>query len=321
VKQIKNKYEVIVVGGGHAGIEASISSAKLGCSTLLITMSKDSIGRMSCNPSIGGTAKGQLAREVDALGGVMGQIADETGIHFRMLNTSKGPAVWSPRSQNDRYLYSRKAQELILSQNNLDILEDSVEKILTIDQNAKRKITGITTSKLGLINCNALVICTGTFLRSLMHTGFSKIIGGRFGENSSLGISPTLEKLGFEIGRLKTGTPPRIAFDSIDLSSVENQYGDENPQPFSFQTENIINAQIPMYLTHTNEKTHEILRKGFDRSPMFTGIIKGKGPRYCPSVEDKIARFSDKGSHHIFLEPEGYNTNLVYVNGFSTSLP
>jgi len=321
VKQTKNKYDIIVIGCGHAGIEASIASAKLGCKTLLVTMSKDSIGRMSCNPSIGGTAKGQLAREVDALGGVMGKLADLSGIHFRMLNTSKGPAVWSPRSQNDRELYARKARELILSQTNLDLLEDSVDEILSEYSNEERKITGITTTYHGQINCSVLVICAGTFLRSLMHTGFSQTVGGRFGEKSSSGISPSLEKLGFEIGRLKTGTPPRIDIDSIDFSSIELQPGDDNPQPFSFQTEKIINAQIPMYLTHTNEKTHEILRKGFERSPLFTGIIKGKGPRYCPSVEDKIARFSDKGSHHIFLEPEGYKTNFVYVNGFSTSLP
>ncbi|MBS4027346.1 MAG: tRNA uridine-5-carboxymethylaminomethyl(34) synthesis enzyme MnmG [Ignavibacteriales bacterium] len=321
MKQTKNKYDIIVIGGGHAGIEASLASAKIGCSTLLVTMSKDSIGRMSCNPSIGGTAKGQLAREVDALGGVMGKIADETGIHFRMLNTSKGPAVWSPRSQNDRELYSTKAQELILSQVNLELLEDSVEEILTNEKNGKKRISGIVTSKNGITDCTSLVLCAGTFLRALMHTGLTNKSGGRFGEKPSSGITPSLEKLGFEIGRLKTGTPPRIDISSIELSSTEEQLSDENPQPFSFQTERILNKQIPMYLTYTNEKTHNILRKGFDRSPMFTGIIKGKGPRYCPSVEDKIARFSDKDRHHIFLEPEGYNTNLVYVNGFSTSLP
>lgn len=316
-------YDVIVVGGGHAGIEASLATARMGCSTLLMTMDKKSIGRMSCNPAIGGTAKGHLVREIDALGGEMGKIADATGIQFRMLNKSKGPAVWSPRCQNDREWYSEEAKRRVEAQERLDILEDGVVEIFT-EQNGmpgRYKLTGIRTTHGRIIQCKALVICAGTFLRGLMHTGLQSKVGGRFGEPASSGLTENLEKLGFVSERLKTGTPPRIDINSIDFSRVEEQHSDNPPEPFSFQTEAITNKLIPMYLTHTNEGTHNVLRKGFDRSPMFTGLIKGRGPRYCPSVEDKIVRFADKTSHQIFLEPEGYSTNIVYVNGFSTSLP
>lgn len=321
MKQIKNRFDVIVVGGGHAGIEASIASSKLGCSTLLVTMLKDSIGRMSCNPAIGGTAKGQIVREIDALGGVMGNIADETGVNFRMLNTSKGPAVWSPRSQNDRELYSNKTKEYIFSQQLLTVVEDIVEEIIVVEKKSKKNISGIFLKQIGILSCQCLVICAGTFFHSIMHTGLNKSVGGRFGEQSSDALSNSLYKLGFKIGRLKTGTPPRIAIDSIDFSSVDEQFSDEFPTPFSFLTKKISNKQIPMYLTNTSDVTHKILAKGFTSSPLFTGVIKGVGPRYCPSIEDKIARFPDKNSHHLFLEPEGYNTKTVYVNGFSTSLP
>jgi tRNA uridine 5-carboxymethylaminomethyl modification enzyme len=316
-------YDVIVAGGGHAGIEASLAAGRMGCSVLMITMDRSAIGRMSCNPAIGGTAKGHLVREIDALGGEMGKLADRTGIQFKMLNKSKGPAVWSPRCQNDRELYSREAQRVIEAEPSVDILEDSVLDIATEEVRGKeeRKLTGVITSKKGTIRCKALILCAGTFMRGLMHTGLQKRVGGRHGETASVGLTENLEKLGFVSGRLKTGTPPRIDIHSIDFSKVEEQHSDNPPQPFSFQTAEISNKFIPMYLTFTNPDTHNALRKGFDRSPMFTGLIKGRGPRYCPSIEDKIVRFEEKDRHQIFLEPEGYNTNVVYVNGFSTSLP
>ena len=310
-------YEVIVVGGGHAGIEASLAASRMGCSTLLISLKSNAIGRMSCNPAIGGTAKGHLVREIDALGGEMGKIADMTGIQFKMLNKSKGPAVWSPRSQNDREWYSNNAQQRVLNQNNLDVFEDSVAEIFV----EKNILKGIRTFQNFEIACSTMVLCAGTFLNGLMHTGEKNRSGGRFGEAPARGVTESLVELGFSTGRLKTGTPPRVDFNSIDLSKTEIQNSDDPPIPFSYQTEKITNRLIPMYLTYTNPITHKILEKGFDRSPMFTGRIKGVGPRYCPSVEDKIFRFADRERHQIFLEPEGYTTNVVYVNGFSTSLP
>lgn len=278
---------------------------------------------MSCNPAIGGTAKGQLVREIDALGGEMGKLADATGIHFRMLNTSKGPAVWSPRCQNDRELYSKEAKRRIISEPNLNFLEDGIQSVnATKSTDGSRfELSSITTTSGMVIHTRTLVLCAGTFLRALMHTGMTSSEGGRFGEPASNGVSASLGQYGIGSGRLKTGTPPRIALDSIDLLEVQEQPGDENPQPFSFQNIQVINKQILMYLTHTTPETHAILSTGFAESPMFTGRIKGTGPRYCPSIEDKIVRFADKERHQIFLEPEGYTTNIVYVNGFSTSLP
>lgn len=317
IKSPKLHYDIVVVGGGHAGIEASLATSKMGCSTLLISLKSNAIGRMSCNPAIGGTAKGHLVREIDALGGEMGKIADATGIQFKMLNKSKGPAVWSPRSQNDREWYSREAQKRVLSQPNLEILEDSVADIF-VEGNI---IKGIRTFLSHEIFCDSMILCAGTFLNGLMHTGEKNRMGGRFGEAPARGVTESLHSLGFTSGRLKTGTPPRIDLDSIDLSKTEIQNSDDPPIPFSYQTEKITNRLIPMYLTYTNQQTHKILEKGFDRSPMFTGRIKGVGPRYCPSIEDKIFRFADRERHQIFLEPEGYYTNIVYVNGFSTSLP
>ncbi len=313
----EKEYDVIVVGGGHAGIEASLASARMGCSTLLISLKANAIGRMSCNPAIGGTAKGHLVREIDALGGEMGKIADATGIQFKMLNTSKGPAVWSPRSQNDREWYSADAQKRVLSQQGLDIIEDSVSDIIVENGN----VVGLRTMQNHEILCRSLVICAGTFLNGLMHTGEKNRSGGRFGEAPARGVTESLRALGFISGRLKTGTPPRIDLKTIDLSKTEAQHSDEPPIPFSYQTERITNRLIPMYLTYTNPTTHKILEKGFDRSPMFTGRITGVGPRYCPSIEDKVFRFADRERHQIFLEPEGYDTPVVYVNGFSTSLP
>ena len=316
-KEPKKNYDVIVVGGGHAGIEASLAATRMGSTTLLISLKVAAIGRLSCNPAIGGTAKGHIVREIDALGGEMGKIADSTGINFKMLNKSKGPAVWSPRSQNDREEYAAEAQKRILRQANLDILEDSLHEIIVEGDSLK----GIRTSIFGNIGCKCLVLCSGTFLNGLMHTGLRNHKGGRFGEAPSVNVTECLNRLGFVSGRLKTGTPPRIDLRSIDLSSVEIQESDNPPIPFSFSTEKISNRLIPMYLTYTNKETHNVLRKGFDRSPMFTGRIKGTGPRYCPSIEDKVFRFADRERHQVFLEPEGYNTNVVYVNGFSTSLP
>lgn len=318
IVSIPNKrYDVIVVGGGHAGIEASLAATRMGCSTLLISLKSDAIGRLSCNPAIGGTAKGHLVREIDALGGEMGKIADATGIQFKMLNTSKGPAVWSPRSQNDRDWYSREAQGRIITQVGLDLLEDSVADILAING----KYNGVKTFKGFEIESFSLILCAGTFLNGLMHTGEKHRSGGRFGEAPARGVTESLVGLGFISGRLKTGTPPRIELNSIDLNRTEIQHSDDPPTPFSYQTDRITNRLIPMYLTYTNIGTHKILEKGFDRSPMFTGRIKGIGPRYCPSIEDKVYRFAERDRHQIFLEPEGYDTNVVYVNGFSTSLP
>jgi len=311
------RYDVVVVGGGHAGVEASLAAARMGCSVLLMTMDIGAIGRMSCNPAIGGTAKGNLVREVDALGGEMGMIADATGIQFRMLNRSKGPAVWSPRSQNDRDAYSQVARKCVESQENLHIMQDMVTEIFVDDG----EVNGVETSAGVKIGCKALIISSGTFLNGILHTGLNSRIGGRFNEPPAVGLTASLEKLGFVSGRLKTGTPPRVDSRSIDFTKTEEQPGDPNPEPFSFRTKELTKNQISCFLTYTNSRTHEVLRTGFDRSPLFTGTIKGIGPRYCPSIEDKIVRFADKERHQIFLEPEGRDTNVVYVNGFSTSLP
>lgn len=311
-----SKCDVLVVGGGHAGIEACLASARIGCRTVLLTMDPEAIGRMSCNPAIGGTAKGHLVREIDALGGEMGGIADATGIHFRMLNKSKGPAVWSPRCQNDREWYSREAKRRVFAQNGLIVVQDSLKDVIV----ERRRVVGVVTSRGRRIACSGVVICGGTFLNGVMHTGNTCQPGGRFGEGSSNGLTVKLKQFGFVAGRLKTGTPPRLALDTLDLASTEVQLPDDPPSPFSHQTECISNRQIPMYLTYTTPVTHDILRSGFADSPMFSGRIKGVGPRYCPSIEDKINRFEDRERHQIFLEPEGYDSNVAYVNGFSTSL-
>ncbi len=317
---MSRKYDIIVIGGGHAGIEAAHAGAKMGCDVALITMDKYALGRMSCNPAIGGTAKGHLVREVDALGGIMAGIADRTGIQFRMLNRSKGPAVWSPRCQSDRTLYSEEAYAIISNTPKIEIVEDSVVEIMVENGH----VLGVNGLLLGFIPASAVILSSGTFLNGKMHTGLNSFIGGRYGEKSSFGITDSLIKLGFISARLKTGTPPRLKKDSINWDILEDQAGDNPPRPFSFQTnkENFpFLPQVSCFITHTDALVHKILEKGFDKSPMFTGLIKGVGPRYCPSIEDKIVRFSEKPRHQLFLEPEGLSSNQIYLNGFATSLP
>ena len=325
---MKKYYDIIVIGAGHAGIEASYAAARMGCTIGLVTMDINAIGRMSCNPAIGGTAKGHLVREIDALGGIMGQIADKTGIQFKMLNTSKGPAVWSPRCQSDKNLYSEEAARIINDQEGIEIIQDMVKHLQITDYKLqdgvfKHIISGIKTESGIEIECKSVIISSGTFLNAVMHTGKTNVEGGRIDEKAATGLSECMLNLGFETGRLKTGTPPRLDINTIDFSKTEIQTGDTVPQPFSHKKYEHFpfQRQVDCYLTHTNEQTHEILRTGFEDSPMFTGRIKGVGPRYCPSIEDKISRFSEKPRHQIFLEPETLDGNTIYMNGFSTSLP
>ncbi|MBK8944579.1 MAG: tRNA uridine-5-carboxymethylaminomethyl(34) synthesis enzyme MnmG [Ignavibacteriae bacterium] len=314
------EFDIVVVGGGHAGIEAAVAPAKMGNSVALITMEKNALGRMSCNPAIGGSAKGHLVHEIDALGGVMGIIADRSGIQFRTLNKSKGPAIWAGRCQSDRKLYSEEAVKIVDSVGNLEIIEDSVVEVLV----ESKKVVGVKTLKGIEIKCKAVIVSAGTFLNGKMHTGFNATIGGRYGEKSSTGLTENLNSLGFKSDRLKTGTPPRILASSINFGILEEQPGDEKPEPFSMRTDRRnfpMLPQVSCHITYTDEKVHKILEKGFDRSPLFTGLISGVGPRYCPSIEDKIVRFADKPRHQLFIEPEGLNDPLVYLNGFSSSLP
>lgn len=318
--KMNKNYDIIVIGGGHAGIEAAFVGAKMGISVALVTMDRYALGRMSCNPAIGGIAKGHLVREIDALGGIMAGIADRTGIQFRMLNRSKGPAVWSPRCQSDRKLYSEEAYRVISNTPNLEIVEESVVEIIAEND----KILGINTASGRFISANAVILSSGTFLNGKMHTGLVSTIGGRFGEEPGLGITDSLIRLGFDSARLKTGTPPRLKKNSVNWDILREQPGDESPLPFSFRTnksEFPFLPQVSCFITHTNGEVHKILEKGFDKSPMFTGLIKGVGPRYCPSIEDKIVRFSEKKQHQLFLEPEGLDSDQIYLNGFSSSLP
>ena len=311
-----NRFDIIVIGGGHAGIEAAVAGARMGHNVALLSMDLDVMGRPSCNPSIGGSAKGHLVKEIDALGGVMGMLADSAGLHFKMLNKSKGPAIWSPRAQIDKDLYPLYVKRLLINQKNLTLIKGTAVEILV----EKDKIKGIITDAGDVLNAKAVILCAGTFLNGILYTGEQVTKGGRVGEKSSERISDMLEYYGLVRGRLKTGTPPRIKSESIDYSKVAIEPGDDDPNPFSFRTSEVRN-HIVCYGTDTNCITHEILKEGFEKSPMFTGRIKGTGPRYCPSIEDKINRFSERNSHKILLEPEGLHTNSVYVNGFSTSLP
>ncbi len=311
------KYDVIVVGGGHAGCEAANAAAKLGSKVLLITMNMNSIAQMSCNPAMGGVAKGQIVREIDALGGGSGFVSDRSAIQFRILNMSKGPAMWSPRTQNDRMLFAEEWRLLLERNVNVDFWQDMVTGLI-VDGDV---VKGVKTS-LGIdIFSNAVVLTNGTFLNGLIHLGEKQFGGGRAAERASTGITEDLLKFGFEAGRMKTGTPPRVDGRSLGFDKMEIQAGDENPSKFSFGKTQPLAIQRPCHITYTNELTHEVLKTGFDRSPMFNGSIKSLGPRYCPSIEDKINRFADKDRHQIFVEPEGWNTVEIYVNGFSTSLP
>ncbi len=317
----RETYDVIVVGGGHAGIEACLAAARMGLSTLLVTMKLDAIGRLSCNPAIGGLAKGHLVRELDALGGEMAKAIDATGLQFKILNRSKGRAVWSPRAQADKNQYSVYMAKACRKQKNLALLEDEAITILT--NNPGNNITGVRTKLNGDFHCRALILTNGTFLNGLIHIGETQFTAGRVGESASTGISESLIQLGFESGRLKTGTPPRVKQNSIDFSKTVLQIGDLKPEPFSYQTDPSAfqPLNIPCYITATNEETHALIYSNLDRSPLFRGVIKGVGPRYCPSIEDKVVRFKDKLSHQIFLEPEWLNADQIYVNGFSSSLP
>ncbi len=311
------KYDIIVVGGGHAGIEASLAAAKMGAKTLLITILAEQIGAASCNPAIGGLAKGHLVKEIDALGGQMGLTTDECGIQFRLLNESKGPAVRGSRAQIDMDRYRIYMRNLLLNTPNLQITQEIATQILT--QNSK--ITGVKTHLDNEYSCDKLIITTGTFLNGLIHVGTNKLEAGRVGELSSKELPDSLRSLGLEMGRLKTGTCPRVLASSIDFSVLEIQDGDTEPAPFSFRTKNWTPNQLPCYIAYTNTDTHDIIRSNFDRAPLFTGQIEGVGPRYCPSIEDKINRFGDRERHHLFIEPQTLEATEYYINGFSTSLP
>lgn len=310
-------YDVIVVGAGHAGNEAAAAAANLGSKTLLITMNMETIGKMSCNPAMGGIAKGQIVREIDALGGYSGIIADKSAIQFKMLNLSKGPAMWSPRTQNDRMLFAEEWRLALENTPNLDFFQDMV-KSLIVENN---RVAGVITSIGVEFRAKSVVLTNGTFLNGLIHIGEKQLGGGRMGEPRAFGITEQLVSLGFDAGRMKTGTPVRVDGRSIDFSKMEEQKGDENPQKFSYLDTPKLTQQRSCYITYTNETVHEILRESFDRSPMFNGTIQSLGPRYCPSIEDKINRFAERNRHQIFAEPEGWKTIEYYINGFSSSLP
>ena len=311
-------YDIIVVGGGHAGCEAAHSAAKMGSSTLLITMNLNTIAQMSCNPAMGGVAKGQIVREIDALGGGSGIVADKSAIQFRMLNLSKGPAMWSPRTQNDRMLFAETWRLKLESTPKLDFWQDMVNGLIV----EGGKVVGVKTGMGQEIRAKAVILTNGTFLNGKIHLGEKQFAGGRSAESASYGLTENLVDLGFESGRMKTGTPPRVDGRSLDYSKMEEQGGDVFPSKFSFSNKSkVLTKQRPCFITYTNLETHELLKEGFDRSPMFNGAIKSAGPRYCPSIEDKVTRFAERDRHQIFVEPEGWNTVEIYVNGFSTSLP
>ncbi|UCD19461.1 MAG: tRNA uridine-5-carboxymethylaminomethyl(34) synthesis enzyme MnmG, partial [candidate division WOR-3 bacterium] len=314
---MSDQYDVIVVGGGHAGIEAALVCARMNHGVLLLTLDPDKIGQMSCNPSIGGLAKGHLVKEVDALGGEIAVLADRTAIQYRLLNRSKGPAVWSPRTQNDRSLYKEAARSIVEETKNIDIKEGEATELIE----DRGRVCGVRTKSGDEYKADAVIVTTGTFLNGLMHIGMESFDGGRYREPAASCLSGSLKGLGLSLGRLKTGTSPRINKESVDLSNLRTQPGDESPVPFSFRTKGVSRQQIPCYITHTNERTHRIICSSLDRSPLYSGKIKGIGPRYCPSIETKVERFSDRDSHLIFVEPEGIEANEFYLNGLSTSLP
>ena len=314
-------YDVLVVGAGHAGTEAASAAARAGARVALLTTNLDTVGQMSCNPAIGGVAKGQIVREIDALGGLMGRAIDKTALQFRMLNRRKGPAMHSPRAQADKKLYQQEIKKLIEQQDGITLRQELVEDVLTEKEGESVRITGVRVQGDAIYRAQAVVLTTGTFLSALMHTGEAKTAGGRAGEGTSSGISQALTEAGFRLERFKTGTPPRLNSRTIDYSQAEEQPGDDKPEPFSYLTEKLTQEQLPCWITYTNEKVHQLIRDNLNRAPMYSGQINSAGPRYCPSIEDKIVRFADKDRHQLFLEPEGYETEEVYVNGISTSLP
>ena len=314
---IPHMFDVIIVGGGHAGAEAAHATAKGGLKTLLLSMNLDTIGQMSCNPAIGGIAKGHMVREIDALGGIMGQVIDRTGIHFKMLNRSKGPAVWAPRAQAEKREYQNVVKWTLEATPNLSLRQDTCESLIVENDRVK----GVVTGRGHEILCEYIILTTGTFLKGLIHIGGYQAQSGRIAEDSAMGLSECLAKYDFQLGRLKTGTPPRVLARSIDLDILERQIPDEDPQPFSFATESIDQPQVDCYITYTNSETHKLIQANLNRSPMYSGQIQSSGPRYCPSIEDKVVRFADRERHQIFIEPEGRETGEIYLNGVSTSLP
>ncbi|RMF75447.1 MAG: tRNA uridine-5-carboxymethylaminomethyl(34) synthesis enzyme MnmG [Planctomycetota bacterium] len=325
----RDAYDVLVIGGGHAGAEAAWAAGRLGARTALITFDRAAIGRMSCNPAIGGIGKGQMVREIDALGGLMGLVADETGIQFRMLNRRKGPALWAPRCQSDSAEYPRALQRRLTACPNLTIIEAGVDAILAddapssaaTDSPARRRVTGVLLSDGHELRCAAVIVTSGTFLGALMHTGERKTPGGRVGEAAATALSDSLRALGLRLGRLKTGTPPRVARETVDFSRLDEQPGDDDPAPFSHLTDRLDIEQVVCWISFTNPDVHELIRANLHRAPMYSGQIQAGGPRYCPSIEDKVVRFADKQRHQLFLEPEGRDSERIYVNGISTSLP
>ena len=315
------EFDVVVIGAGHAGCEAALAAARMGAATALLTGNLDTIAQMSCNPAIGGVAKGQIVREVDALGGAMGVVTDATAIQFRMLNRRKGPAMHGPRAQADRKAYHRVMKRIVEEQPNLTLRQETVEDLLAEGPEGAPRITGVRVVGGATYRARAVVLCAGTFMRGLLHVGDTQFPGGRMGEGTSAGLSLALERLGLRLARFKTGTPPRLNGRTIDYSKTEIQGGDDPPEPFSFLTDRLDCRQIPCWVTYTNEAAHEVIRRNLHRAPMFTGQIQSTGPRYCPSVETKVVRFADKTRHQVFLEPEGRDTQEIYVNGLSTSMP
>jgi tRNA uridine 5-carboxymethylaminomethyl modification enzyme len=315
------EYDVLVIGAGHAGTEVALAATRLGARTALLTTNCDTVAQMSCNPAIGGVAKGQIVREIDALGGAMGRAIDATGIQFRLLNRRKGPAMHSPRAQADKKLYQLEVKRIVEEQPNLVLRQETVEDLLTEEISGRPRVVGVRVRGDAEYRARAVVLTTGTFLQAIMHTGETKTPGGRAGEGTTAGISGALGRLGFELRRFKTGTPARLNGRTIDFSQTELQPGDDEPQPFSFLTESLPAPQVPCWITYTNDAVHDLIRANLHRAPMYSGQIQSRGPRYCPSIEDKVVRFADKDRHQLFLEPEGRHTREVYVNGISTSLP
>jgi tRNA uridine 5-carboxymethylaminomethyl modification enzyme len=321
MSQAEYQFDVLVIGAGHAGTEAALAAARMGAQVALLTTNLDTVGQMSCNPAIGGVAKGQIVREIDALGGAMGQAIDATGIQFRLLNRRKGPAMHSPRAQADKKAYQQEIKRIVEEQENLALRQEMVQDLLTEEHGDTHRVTGVRVRGDATYRASAVILTTGTFLQALMHTGEAKTPGGRAGEGTSAGISGSLQRLGFRIERFKTGTPPRLNGRTIDYDKTECQPGDETPQPFSFLSDGLQTEQIPCWITYTNTAVHDLILANLQRAPMYSGQIQSSGPRYCPSIEDKVVRFADKDQHQLFLEPEGRQTREVYVNGISTSLP